>query len=325
MPTEAPPEPKAPQSDDREPDAAAIDSADTEHGESLDVEAYSGTSILVPARYGFENEQVVAIKKTVAKDCTDAELVMFLEVAARYRLDPFAKHIFAAKIKGAVQIIVSRDGLLHHAMRQPDFQGISGDVVHENDKFAVGYKNGKRNIEHSYTLTKDGRGKIVGAWAQVERGLPGDEKGTQTTFFFAPLDEYQRSGDGPWKSHPSAMILKVAEVYALRKAYSVSGVVGEDEMSTRPTRAQASLTQLPAADYGDDPELADRLKGLVEQAQEISASDWRPQKVVSRLDGADQESREAFANELADWIAEHDVAEPEEEAVDAEVVPDGEE
>lgn len=272
-----------------------------------------GSSILVPARYGFDGKQVQAIRNTVARECNEAELVMFLEVAARYGLDPFAKQIFAAKIDNRISIIVSRDGLLAHAMKQPDFLGISGDVVRENDDFGVSYVEGHRSISHSYKAKE--RGNILGAWAEVQR------EGKPPTFFYARLDEYERSGKTPWAKQKSAMILKVAEVYALRKAYSVSGVVGEEEVTRPQGREPEGITGVPDLNFGDG-ETGARLQSLYEEANTIEPGSYRPAKVNAILAGDPeglQDRRERLANELADFVAER--AEP---IVDAEVVADDE-
>lgn len=298
--------------------------APSPHEQALARREQLSGSIIDPARYRFDSRQIAAIKATVAKDCSDAELAMFLEVAGRYELDPFSKQIFAARIKGAIQIIVSRDGLLAHAHRQPDFRGIVGDVVHEHDEFEVLYENGKRSVRHRYTYrpadpaidddpSADGRGAIIGAWAEVQR------EGHEPTFYFAPLGEYDRGGDTPWKTHKSAMILKVAEQYALRKAYSVSGVVGEEEIDRQ--RAQANLTAVPETDYGwdDDPELAQELAEMVDRANQVKPGSYRPAKVKGLLGDGSREARERLREELQAFFAEHGT-EPEAEAVEGEIV-----
>lgn len=262
------------------------------------------TSILQPARYGFAPEQVQAIKSTVAKDCTDAELVMFLEVCARYELDPFAKQAYAAKMGGGgVSIIVSRDGLLAHAHRQPDFVRMDGDVVRKGDEFQASFENGQRSIKHSYG-DEAARGEVVGAWSMVER------QGKGQTYFYAPLSEYRKQSP-TWKQYPSSMILKVAESYALRKAYSISGIVGEAEVDTRPPTNLTAVNSEPS--YGDDPELAKELQEAIQQAQAANPDQWRPAKVAALLHGAgdDGKRREVLA-EIREAIGE--------EVADAEIV-----
>lgn len=251
-----------------------------------------GSSILQPARYGFAPEQVQAIKNTVAKDCSDAELVMFLEVCARYGLDPFAKQAYAAKMGGgAVSIIVSRDGLLAHAHRQPDFVRLDGDVVRKGDNFEVAFIDGKRMVKHSYG-DPEARGEVIGAWAMVERRDHG------ATYFYAPLSEYKRSSP-IWGKHPSAMILKVAESYALRKAYSISGIVGEAEVDARPPQ---NLTRNDTPDYGSDPELAKELQEAIAQAQKEQPDRWRPAKVNALLHDATDEQRRDLLKELQESL-----------------------
>lgn len=277
--------------------------------ESKEVAARDDGSILSPARYGFDPAQVRAIKSTVAKDCSDAELVMFLEVCARYGLDPFAKQAYAAKMGGGgVSIIVSRDGLLAHAHRQPDFVRLDCDVVRKGDDFAMAFVNGERQIKHSYG-DPSARGEVIGAWAMVERRDHG------STYFYAPFEEYKRSGP-IWQKHPSAMILKVAESYALRKAYSISGIVGEAEVDvprnlTAPTAAKVSQ----GPDFGDDPELAASLRDALDRVREISPEKWRPAKVNALLHEATDEQRKALLTEI-----QADIKTAEEVEVEAEVV-----
>jgi hypothetical protein len=232
---------------------------------------------------------VALVRRTVAADCNDSELSMFLELCSRYRLDPFAKQIWAAKIGGKVAIIVSRDGLLAIADRHRDFEGMDGDVVRANDEFKIVFKDGERAVEHTYettamTLGGDeplpegegerrtpepldaGRGPILGAWAMVHR------RGRKPTYFFAPFNEYK--GRNVWDSNPSAMILKVAESMALRKAFTISGVVGEDEVADR----VVNTTSAPAGPtYGDAPGVAHRMEQLMD------ALEWTERKRLVKL------------------------------------------
>ena len=282
--------------------------------------------ILSAARTDFDKAQIQAIKASVAKDCSDAELVMFLEVCARYQLDPFTKQVFAAKMngdRGPVSIIVSRDGLLAHAHRQSDFVKMDGDVVHANDGFESSMINGERTIVHTVKAPAD-RGAIVGAWAMVERKDHGQ------TYFFAPLSEYKRNSP-IWGKHPSAMILKVAESYALRKAYSISGVVGEAEVEA--SNPASNITSIPGTardlhpDWGDDPVLAQDLKAAVETIRAIEPENWMPPKINAMLSGATDDQRRQLLAEIdaklpksTGGVVSDEAAPSEPEVVDAEVV-----
>ena len=165
------------------------------------------------------DEQIDTIKKTVALGANDSELKMFLALAAKYDLDPFARELWFASIGNRNTIITGRDGYLKIANRNPNFDGMTSDVVCENDKF---YKEGN-NIRHMYAATN--RGPIIGAYAVVYR----KDRNTPA-YFFAQFREYNK-GNNVWRQYPSAMIQKVAESCALKRAFSISGLVTEEEIS----------------------------------------------------------------------------------------------
>lgn len=276
-----------------------------------------GTSITRRAREDFDDKQIELIRATVAKDCNTPELYMFLELCAKYDLDPFAREIYAAKMgnkdgqTGNVVMIIGRDGLLAIANRSGEFLGIEGDVVCQNDTFSK--KAGEALPTHEYTQTD--RGDIVGAWAVAYRMQ------RQPTYFFAPLAEY-KPGPGrkldysPWSSQQSAMILKCAESMALRKAFSITGLVGEEEMSRNRAIAENGARQLVSAsdselEWGEDPALALWLQQLVAAANESKASIYRPAKLRAMLQGRTDDEREEFAVVVCDQLAAAGVAVPE--------------
>lgn len=268
-------------------------------------------SIGTRARGAFDEEQVALIKATVAKDCSTAELGMFLELAVRYELDPFCREIFAAKMggrdgsQGRVAIIVGRDGFLKIANRHDDFRGMKGDVVRENDDFR---KSAADDIpEHTYMGNTDTRGAIVGAWATVFR------EGRQAMYFYAPLSEYMPKSEGklrhsPWGSQESVMILKCAQSTCLRLAFSITGLVGEEEASRM---LQREAEDAGETDWGSDPTLAAWLQLLFDAANATQEDIYRPAKIRTMMRGRSDEEREEFAVQLVAWLAEHDAEVPE--------------
>lgn len=148
------------------------------------------------------------IQRMYAQNCSQDEFVVFLNLAHKYGLDPSLKQIWAIKYPGGgpATIIVSRDGLLDIAHRNPNFDG----------------------METGYTGTvKDG--DLVG-WCKVYR------KDMSRPFMSSVLyEEYvqtKKSGEITkfWKKMPVTMIQKVAQAQALRQAFSVQGLYSEDEM-----------------------------------------------------------------------------------------------
>lgn len=189
--------------------------------------ALATTNGAAPATIGgFNREAIDTIKATVAKGATDAELEMFLHLANRYGLDPFAKEIWCTKYLKDGQnpatvpatIIVSRDGYLKAAQMDGDFDGIASGVVKAGDDFAFDPAAG--SVKHRFGVQ---RGEILGAWAVVHH------KRRRPVACFAEFGEYR--GRSPiWQNYPSAMIQKVAEVQALKRQFGLSGLVSKEEI-----------------------------------------------------------------------------------------------
>lgn len=175
----------------------------------------------------YDKQTLDTIKGTIAKGASDHQLAMFLTLAGKYGLDPFAKEIYLANIGGTPTIIVGRDGYLKIAQRDPNFQGINSGVVRSTDEFEIDTLDGK--VIHRPNFAE--RGKIVGAWAIVYH------KERKPAVIFADFDEYN-SKSGPWVKYPSAMIEKVAQSRALKMQFGISGLVTEDEIGNPPAPVQ---------------------------------------------------------------------------------------
>ncbi len=263
------------------------------------------TDLTSPARYGWEPEQVSAIRATVAKDCDDAEFVMFLELAARYQLDPFAKQIWAAKMGSDVAILVGRDGYLTIAERHPEYEGMDADVVRANDTFKVTRGKDGPVIEHTYGDAID-RGHILGSWAVVwrkDRRVP--------TFFWAPIQDYKPRSEkklqySPWGTQESVMMLKCAQSTALRLAFNISGFVPAEEAEVQLSRGQqqdlTSGGEQGAIEWGDNPALAQWLQDLLTAANEAKPNQYRERKVQTLLRGRTDDERRIFAQEVVEFI-----------------------
>lgn len=163
-------------------------------------------------------DEIATIRATVAKDATNDELKMFLHLSQTYGLDPFAKEIWFIKMGRTPTIMTSRDGYLKIANNSEDYDGMVSDVVYEGDTF----KKTVDGVEHVYGANK--RGAVVGAYALVYRR---DKR--FPSYVFAPFKDYN-SGRDAWRQYPHAMILKVAESMALKRAFSLSGLVTREEM-----------------------------------------------------------------------------------------------
>jgi phage recombination protein Bet len=276
-------------------------------GSKLTVRAMP-TPLTHPARFAFDNEQLALMKRTVARGADDNAFLMFLELVGRYQLDPFAKQVYLAKMPGkdgeppSYQTIVARDGLLAIANRNDAFGGMEGDVIYAQDVIA----RGPDGFVHTYApvaamerLTSN----IVGSWCRVFRD------GRKPTFFLAKYASYKRSNKA-WTNYPDAMILKVAESMALRKAFSITGLIPEDEVGAHYDERVGGIVEADQAveqepDWGPDEELGRRLQGAFKEANRLRPGSFLPQKVRLKLAGADQAQRTAILQEVTDFVLRH--------------------
>lgn len=193
----------------------------------------------------FSPEKIKVLTNTVAKGATTDELEMFLHLASRYQLDPFAKEIWFVKRPKKVKdahgnwdykrlengevdyegvdpiIMTSRDGYLKVAQSDAEFEGVNSFEIRANDDFSFNPMTGE--IEHKISSK---RGEITAAWAVCKR------KGREPAIALVDFNEYKNAaGSNPvWKNYPSAMIRKVAEVIVLKRQFNISGLVTKEEM-----------------------------------------------------------------------------------------------
>jgi len=185
----------------------------------------------------YSAEMIETIKNTVAKDATDAELIMFLSVANKYGLDPFLKEVHFAKMgKGEdaqATIMTGRDGYAKIAKRHPDFLKCQSMEVRENDEFHMDWDFGDLvGIKHSFGHMD--RGKVVGAYA-VLKTKSGDSLATYVT-----REEYD-TGKSAWAKYKSAMIKKVAENEVYKKFADINGVDAIENMPSEFTEGVEEL------------------------------------------------------------------------------------
>lgn len=168
------------------------------------------TPELAVSRYD-QPEMIQTIKQTVAKGATDAQLQMFLQVCKRTGLDPFLKEIWFVPEKGI--IMAGRDGYLRVANENPQFDGMETRVERDNNNIPI---------------------KAICSVYRKDRAHP--------ITCEAYYSEYKKSSP-VWSQYPSAMISKVAEVLALKRSFSINGVVTEEEIGTSEERGSKAAQQ----------------------------------------------------------------------------------
>ncbi|MDZ4839182.1 MAG: RecT family recombinase [Bacteroidota bacterium] len=167
------------------------------------------------------------IKNVVAPNSTLEECALLIHLASKYNLDPLTGEIYILRQRtGKVNFYTSRDGYLKIANSHPAFDGIQADVVRQGD---VVKHNNDGSISHTYGAN---RGAILGAYALAYRT---DRK--YPAYCFADYSEYNRLEQNTWRKYPTAMIQKVAEIMALKRAFSITGLVSKEEMGDEQKRA----------------------------------------------------------------------------------------
>jgi len=259
-------------------------------------------------------------------DASDADLYYLLEVAATYRLDPFAKELWAirmpgknASAKGTLTIMVGRDGLLAIAERHPDFRGFRCQAYYSND--VVEFHADPREMpdgtfshySHSFKLNDD-RGELKGAWAEVYRD------GRPTVHFDAKIEEYVKDGDySPWKKQRTVMIEKCALTTALRHAYRISGLYIADEMSNALLAPAAAVEKVEEGEtnWGEDVGVKNRLIDLFDA---LGKERYTDAKIRLLLASCDDDGRLHLIEQLELECEDAEVPLPEARAEDEEVV-----
>ena len=145
-------------------------------------------------------EQVTLIKSIAAPKCTDDEFKLLLYQAQEYRLNPLLKQIWAVKYQDnkPASIFVGRDGLLTIALRSGVFDGMESGSRIEGVELIGWAKVYRKDMSHPFSIEVKAK-------------------------------EYNRN-QSVWLTHPSAMIQKVAEAQALKRAFQISGIYTPEEM-----------------------------------------------------------------------------------------------
>jgi phage recombination protein Bet len=263
-------------------------------------------------------EQKELIKKTVATDATDAELAMFLHIAAKAGLDPLQKQIHFTKRQGRVTVIAGIDGLQARAAREADFEGILAGVVCQKDDFEFDATTGKVT-KHAYNAFGD-RGPIKGAWATVHR------KGKLPFTAVVRFEEFNQPQSPTWKQMPSVMIQKVAKSTALRQAYpeQFGGIYERAEMDqagapdtekdVSPPKSggdavRAALANVKATGYGSPvvlEQLEEHVNALPPPSSSETANALKASVVLYRKQPIDKLTYDELAagvEELRAWLA----------------------
>lgn len=172
-------------------------------------------------------DEIDLIKNTVAQHATPDELRMLLYLSKEYGLDPLKKEIYFIKYAGKSTILTSRDGYLKIANGNPAFDGLESDVIYQSDKL-IKRPDGSLHLEYGVDHLAFDKSKLSGAFCSVFR-----KDRSKATTVFVSIRDYYKKGAPIWEQYTNAMILKVAEAMALKRAFSISGLVTKEEIEDK--------------------------------------------------------------------------------------------
>lgn len=197
------------------------------------------TAIVAVDQDKYSNREMIeTLKQTVCKGATDAQFKMFIEVCRETGLSPWLKEIWYIP---SVGIMAGRDGYLRVANENPMFDGM--ETLIERDT---------KNIPIKATCS---------VWRK-DRSHP-----IKCEAYFS---EYKKQSQ-IWDKYPSAMLAKVAEVLALKRSFSINGVVTEEEIGPQePTGSREAQQDVAAAKLA-------KMKGEAPPVHDAEFVDEQPQ------------------------------------------------
>ena len=188
------------------------------------------------ALYGLDREKIELLKRTVAKGTTDDQFALFMTIAQRRRLDPFAKQIWCVLRKGKSGVWemtaqTSIDGYRLIAQRTGEYDGQDGP-----------WWCGEDGVWKDVWLSKapPKAAKVVA----YRKGVSHPVTGIAHLESYAAYKDDGKTLEAKWAQMPEHMLAKCAETLALRKAFpeELSGLNTEDEMD------QADAIDVPSVE-----------------------------------------------------------------------------
>ena len=221
------------------------------------------------------------IKNTVAENATDDELDMFMHLAKEYNLDPFQGEIYFWKFGSKdPTIMTSRDGYLKIANQHPAFNGMDSGVIYPGDTF----KKTTDGVQHELDIDSISK-TPKGAYAVVYRS---DRK--VPTRVVVPFADYNKNNK-VWSNYPSAMIQKVAESMALKRAFSVSGLVSKEEMGYEGQQSE----QIETPNFEEEQYIEEEREAIQQESEQAEQTDQelseRQQEVMQLLETNGEEQK----------------------------------
>ena len=179
-----------------------------------------------------EQKSLIFNKFILPLNGTAEDAKHFVEYCEQRGLNPILGDVafqrFETKYGPRTSFLVTRDGLLRMAVKDPNYVGPPiANVVREGDLFE--FKPSTGDVIHKFG---DKRGKILGAYAVMKhKKFDTYAKWIDFNEYFSANANSQKGKSYIWDSYPSAMIEKTAEIFCLKRQFpEMAGLVTEEEI-----------------------------------------------------------------------------------------------
>lgn len=217
----------------------------------------------------YTGQQLVLIKRTVAKDTNDDEFNLFMSVARMKGLDPFTKQISCIVFnkdkadKRQMAIITGIDGMRAIAARSGRYRPDEDEPVIEYDPSLKAPTNPLGIVKAVVRIyiadaSRDGGWKPVAGVAYWDEFAPIKDEWAYDDAERKRKPTGKQTLDGNWPKMPRVMISKCAESQALRKAFpeDLSGIYEDAELD------RAAMIDVTPSDIIDQAMTTDRLNRI---------------------------------------------------------------
>jgi len=197
----------------------------------------------------WNNRQKAALAQLGVQGASDGDLIVFMHVAQRTGLDPFARQIYMIGRKGRELV----EGQWVDVVKQTIQTGIDGfRLVARRAAERLG-----ETLEYEDTLWADADGNWTDLWTKATAPTAAkvtvlrDGRRFSAVAMYREYVQTKANGDANamWSKMPANQLAKCAEALALRKAYpqDLSGIYADEEMGQAGNPERAGRRQARAA------------------------------------------------------------------------------
>ena len=203
----------------------------------------------------FSPKELDVVINSIAKGANNEELALFIQICKHNGLDPFKSHIYFIKYGNQMSIQVSVEGILYLAQQREDFNGVTNQLVHENDEFEVEIDPETQELKIIKHSIKIPRGKVAAVYAIAKRKDYPDKVVLIET---DEVEHLKNKAGSQWKTYYNDMFKKHALKRALKLQFGIEvdeENLGQDSTESYQPRERIDITPGEPDDFNEEEEL----------------------------------------------------------------------